>query len=364
MFRETYMSDVLPYLDYRPYPYPFGATYNEWLMVPPRVYFDSLDTPKALFRAQGGNTSTGYSYALFSYMYFVNWPSWEALVFSFDPITGTATRYNNNELSAIWLAYTSEIVQDYYGTLWRCNIFGEISPLSFYLSDGNFSITEGTPIPPSKFGVSTIAHPIVDVQNNIVAMSGGYQKMTVYNWTTGAKIRDIPLSGDARAVCAGDADYAFVLCHNGTLCTINIRTGQVLGVSQMNRVPNGTNTMLSWDYRYRRLLIFEKTPDAVDGASTSRIYGYYPVAQPTALSNPVPIIAPRINRTTPVVSRMVGDVGEALSSGVVVGELTPVAPADAALVSATETPDKNGYISYRMNGIEPGTIEFGVTAEV
>jgi hypothetical protein len=47
-----------------------------------------------------------------------------------------------------------------------------------------------------------------------------------------------------------------------------------------------------------------------------------------------------------------------------VGEITPATTAAATLVSVTETPDQNGYISFRMNGTEPGEIEFGVTAEV
>jgi hypothetical protein len=363
MFRQTYESHVVPYLDYRP-PGEFNnLTYNEWLMEPPRIYFDSLEFAKVLFRVQDSSALNGYAYGLMAYMNYVNWPGWESLIFSFNSTTGVGKRYEG-VLAPIWLAWTTEIVQDYNGTLWRTDIFGNMNPLTVYLNGNNYSITEGAEITNEHFGVPAIRHPIVDVQKNVVAMYGDFQVMHVYAWDTGALLRKIYLSGDPIAVCAGDQDYAYVLCHNNTLDVINIQTGQTLGVSKLERANEEATPLLSWDYRYRRLLIFESTPDAVNGESTARIRGYYPVAQPTALMKPIPLKAPRINRTTPVLSRMVGDVGEALSGGVVVGEITPATTAAATLVSVTETPDENGYISFRMNGTEPGEIEFGVTAEV
>jgi hypothetical protein len=364
MYRQTYESGVIPYLDSRPYPYPFNATYNEWLLEPPRKYFDSLNYAKVLFRVQDSTSLSGYSYGLMSYMYFVNWPSWESLIFSFDPTTGACTRYNGT-LAPIWLAWTREIVQDYYGTLWRSDIFGSINPLTVYLDGTNFTITEGESIPPSRYDRISISHPIVDTQNDLIAMGGDYQSMSVYTFSTGELLRKIPLSGDIVAVCAGDQDFAFVLCHNDTLDVVNIRTGKVVGVSKFER-PDGVEgvPLLSWDYRYRRLLTFIHTPDAEDGSATARVRGYYPVPVPTALTNPVPIKPLRINRTVPVVTRMVGDVGEPLSGGVVVGSITPTPPAAASLASVTESPDKNGYISFRMTGTHQGDIEFGVTAEV
>lgn len=359
MYRQTYESAVVPYIQVPTE----GFVYNPWLITPPRIYNDSLLDAKCLFRAQGGDTLSGYSYGLLSYMSYTNWPSWESLAFSYDPITGAATRYSAI-VAPIWLAWTHEIVQDYYGLLWRSDVFGDITPLSFTFLSGQFIISEGTPVPASHFGRVEIRHPIVDVQKNTIAMYGDYQFMYVYAWDSGVLLRKIPLSGDPIAVCAGDQDYAFILTHNNTLDVVNIQTGQVLGVSIMNRVENGTQPLLSWDYRYRRLLIFEKTPDAVDGASTARIRGYYPLAMPTALMNPIPLTAPRINKTTTVISRMVGDVGEPLSNGVAEATLTFTPPTDASLVSVTETTDTNGFISFHMKGIEPGTIEFAVTAEV
>lgn len=362
MYKQTYISDPLTYDAYPGSP---SAVYNGYLTTPPRHYVESLTRMTVL-------TSTSQGYTMMGWLDYIYWPSWRntTYVFGNRPSDPHLKIKAKGDVAPIWQAWTASIVAGWGGGLWRADVFGNISSLSIYVGqnsetgDWESSITQGDEIPASRFGVVAIYFPAVDLDNDLIAMKGqDLNTVAVYTLSTGALLRKIRVSGSPVALCPADTGQLYVLCSNNILNIVNVQTGQVLGTSLFPRTPGADIPVLAWDVAYRRLLAFEPTPDASDGQGTSRIRGYYPVPIATELTNPIPLKAPRSYRKTPIVCRLVGDVGEPIAAATIAGAVTPTAPATATLTVASATPDGNGYAMLELLGGTPGTVNFTVTAQ-
>lgn len=368
MYRQTYESPVFEYLTEYPYcreadgSTPAGNIYNQDLVTPPRIYPEELSGVKG-FWANAGDIQ------VLAFMDQVWWPSWNVTLWS--PNNG---RYFSWPTSAVFWALTRLVCVSYQGTFWRSDSSGDIQPLSIDLTTvpcepekpaRRAVITVGDTIDASFFGRSAINLPLVDSVNGIIAMkSGATNSIDVCSMATGATLRTIRLSGNPIAMCPADEYEAYILCSNNVLNVVRLDTGRILGTSLMPRVSGSTGIWIAWNARYRRLLALEITPNEANGASTLRVRGYYPVPIATNLTQPVPLIAPRAHRETPLAVRLVGDVGEPLATAVVHGELSATAPAAATLTQQSATADPYGYAELEMLGTAPGEIEVTATADV
>ncbi|MNT22769.1 hypothetical protein D3C72_1581650 [compost metagenome] len=125
-------------------------------------------------------------------------------------------------------------------------------------------------------------------------------------------------------------------------------------------VPTAGIVRFAWDRIYRRLLAIEAVANATDGASLTRIRGWYPVPQATHLTKPIPLIAPRKGRQVPVLLRVVGDAGEPIASAGV----TVVATGNGSISQYPAGSDGHGDVRALVMCNDTGTVTVNATATV
>ena len=129
---------------------------------------------------------------------------------------------------------------------------------------------------------------------------------------------------------------------------------EVLGASKIPPLISGktyyqaNDIKLSYDPVYRRLLVAEETPDNPDtGAATTFIRGFRMVPEPTRLTIPIPLKAPRQRRVIPVLVQAVGDTNEGVGGYVINAQVTGA----GSLVGIPITDHNgNGLISVACEG--------------
>jgi hypothetical protein len=357
MYRQDYMSQVLPYR--LPEPSDYSKThYNDYLMVPPRIYKEELSSAIALYQTNDKiNLLTLNNYWLY--------PGYVFRLYQFS-LDGSAISFDISNVGSVFASWTDSVTVSYQGTMYRA-VLGNMQPMYVVTNTATNTaeITTGPLTLASFFGVSQIKIPLVDSENDIIAMkSVSGNQIEVHTLSTGALLRIIKTSGTPVAIAPGSKYEAYVLCSNNIVNVININTGKIIGTSLMPRTSGSTGVNFAWDAMHRRLLTFENTGNNADGSSTSKVRGYYPVPIATKLTAPIPLTAPRAYRETRIVARVTGDVGEPIAISSVTGAITATPPATAVMTQATSSPDGTGYAELKMLAGTPGTIQLDASVQV
>lgn len=107
-----------------------------------------------------------------------------------------------------------------------------------------------------------------------------------------------------------------------------------------------------WDPINKRLLFAGAVANSVNGQCRMRIVGYYPVAEPAALTIPLPRTVPRATRRTVFMSHLRGEGGEPLAS-----RSTQITGA----VTTTVATDQHGDILVTVTPSQSGTVELDMS---
>ena len=143
----------------------------------------------------------------------------------------------------------------------------------------------------------------------------------------------------------------------------NVETGVVFWTTRTAAPPSGSSQRrLGWDRRNRRILIADLSPqDGLSGEETLRIRAYSPTPIAYTLIQPVTSREPRVNGTTKIWTRVIGDNGEGIAGCAVtfadegVGDVAPV-----IVIS-----DQYGYAEAIYDGLAVGGAEtITVTCEI
>lgn len=369
MFKQVFESKPLPYRlpteRYRadgsvvgiPSGVGMNGLYHAELVTAPRIYSETVNSGNEIDGMYVSRFDTANSQSvitLVGWTYMIYWPGYERLYWRFDSTTGEFLERGPNPGTY----YEYELYQSRDGSIWQTTITGE-----FYQKDPvTLAKIDGTTREPDEFGVTIVYIPLVDrLQNLLIAYTSddaGKNTISVFDWTTGDKLRTIFVSGAATNLMPEDGHRCWVVTDQGMLNLVDYISGEVV-TTLKTPLPVANDISYSFDPTTRRMLAFDVVPDAENGAGLSVITGYYPIPQPVAITAPIPIRAMRAGRTSKVLCRTFGDAGEGLGSGKLSVELD----GDAELVANVNNPDSSGYTLFQVRGTDAGTVSIEVTLE-
>jgi hypothetical protein len=330
--------------------------YSGYLLVPPRIYGESITGCEAFFTVKENTADSLFTINAYCVTDVTTFPGYGFVRFRFDGYTGA---YLDRTDIAIGSAFDHKIYQSRDGSLWREVITGpvfEVDPLSF-------EEISGTRQDPAKYGTTILRLPLVDRAQDLIVMYSGNEdtnQIGVYDFTSGALVRQITLSGQPVEIMAEDARRCYVRCTNNMLNLVDYSTGTVLSALSAPAVEAGAiDERYAWDRLLRRLLMFTQRADAADGACLSTAAGYYPVPLGVGLTPPIPLRAPRAGRTTPFLCKVYGDAGEPIP-GV---KLTPSA-GSAEITGTPPFTDGDGEALINLIPDAAGTDTLAVSVDV
>ena len=229
----------------------------------------------------------------------------------------------------IWFKsiYLTEIQRIILGSTATTLVFDEPEKVdSWYTTDDIVSVSHFQGAPdgdPNNFGLIAIDDS---------APNGGYflncqnGTLYVYEWSSGAFIHYLTLPFQPVELALEDPGRVYVLNSNRVLYLLDYVRNEVLGVSKIPPVLTSNLDYFgsfTYDRIYKRILIAEQTPDDPDtGESTSIIRGYRMVPNPTRLTPPIPLKAPRQRRTIPVLVQALDDVNKGVGGYIIDAEVT------------------------------------------
>jgi hypothetical protein len=151
--------------------------------------------------------------------------------------------------------------------------------------------------------------------------------LSVFNWTTGKWIYDIPMPAAIANISLEDEGRCYCLMNNRTIILVDYLRGEILGAAKIPPLTTGKayggdsgldvifdQVRMSWDRVYRRMLVIEQTPDNADGTSSMCVRGFRMVPEPVRVTTPIPLRVPRPGRTIPVYVQVVDDLNQGIGS--------------------------------------------------
>ncbi len=402
--RKVYEA-ALSYRDNSVLPYT-GTMWHGELIVPPKHYKETAassgSSPGMLWSSQAprsvlgapviGNGPGGVTrycnrpISFASITSQIEWPSWNIKRWVVDGDSGTEFQQLCGGVASWSELNTSFNVNNFYGAQTSMNIS------QLY---GRFVLE-----PPSSFwriGNPWDAHAAVQLDAETMVLTGKYLDGASVNGGVGTGIGDIAVDSVAKrvwvrksfnnageieawyydfnnpstaqylhSIWAPNATNGIVLSSDGYLFVMDVQDWIILydydgnlhsSFRQPRPYPCPGGVAWTWDDLYRRLLRVTGTPDAVDGACTMKVEGYYPIPTADSLTPPIPRQVPRKGRRIYVVSRLVGTGAEPVGSVPATLKLNGVA------VASGRTDDK-GDALLQVVIPAPGTTQVEVDVDV
>lgn len=350
----------------------FSSLYNPYLVTPPRIYAESIyggaSSIIAVFVKKERTPFSDFTLYVMAIGDYIHYPGYNYTVFRLDGVTGA---YLDRSAPAslppgAGSLFHYQIFQARDGGLWRQSVLGDF----FEIDTLNYLPIAGTDQLPAKYAAVTVDLPMVDRSQNLVVMKSnneGVNQIGVYNFTTGALVRRITISGLPVQIFPEDNRRCYVVSETflispvgQILNLVDYSTGEVISTLRAPALEAGARSYTyAWDRFLRRILVFTQRADDTDGACLSTISGYYPVPLSVGMTSPIPLKAPRANRRTPFLCKVYGDAGEAIT-GI---KVTPVT-GTSAIVGAPPFTDSDGEAIITLIPDAAGTDTLIVTSEV
>ena len=362
MFKTIFESDPIPYRlpserGGIPDGIGLGSLYNGYLVDSPRIYSEEIDRIDGIYTSYSDTVADSFTQiTVVGWTRMIYYPGWERLYWRFNGATGAFISRGANPATY----YDYDVFQTVDGSVWRFQITGsfvQIDPITLEAIPGTQRLATDFE------GVTVFYMPLVDRPNNLIvgytSADSGLNTVSVFNWTTGEKIRSIRVSGEVINLVPEDHHRCYVICSNGIMNLVDYVSGVVMS-TLATPIARGANVNYGYDLSTRRMLAVEVVDNAVNGAGLTTITGYYPVPVPAALTAPIPLRAMRAGRKSKVICRTFGDAGEGINSG----RLEVEVEEDADLTGGIQSPDANGYSLFQVLGSEAGTADITITLDV
>jgi hypothetical protein len=203
----------------------------------------------------------------------------------------------------------------------------------------------------------------IDTALNLLMVGHSFAPyLRIYNLTTGDLLSSIALPGWAVSIMPVDTRYVYVMTNFGIVALIDFTTATVLSTFQVQESFNSFTNVIIYDQLYKRFLAWFHTPEDGTGQNTSIIRGFYPVDQATGITKAVPIRVPRKYRSTPLLTRVFGDIGEPIGGGIV--RLTSLDTSKATVTSFPAITDTDGEAIGTIAGDDSGNVTIVASVDV
>jgi hypothetical protein len=361
MLEAVYTSDPVGYFLWNG---GLGTVYHPELITPPRLYTEAIAAVLGMFVRPQVTLGAEAVYHVLAITDTIYSPGWNVVQWTFDAVSG-------EQISETWhqgliALTTSQIGISPYGHVYRRyspETIAEMDPLTFAEIGPLWEADHWTDGASTAITVSAfMIDPIADLALLKTSPLNSNTQISVHRLSTGETIRKIGVAGFPATIVAETPGTCYVVATNGVVTVLDYLEGQILGVFKMPIDPASPifDGGVAWDPVYRRLLVFEHVAENADGSAATRIYGYRPLPLPVALTPPLPIKAPRLGRTVPVIVRAYGDAGEGVS-GIRIGAVETGA---GTLLSAAEPTDELGWATMQETCGATGTSQVDASTTV
>ena len=349
-------------------PHSGSGGYHPALLTPPRIYGEEYDGGgvTAIFLNQEP-LADGYEVIyMFIQQNMVWFPGYNYALYRFNSTTG---EYLGRLEANPSLMVFAKFAQALDGTVYRCDVgFAvpggvykcQVDPVNGVTSDGVLLYNLLT-----FAGITSLDAFNIDTANNIALICANVaNQLRVHDLTSGALIRTVTLPTNAVQIMQVSNGKCYVMAANHVMMLIDYTTGDVLSAFQVQDTFDAglPGVTVAWDAKYNRFLSWVYTPVDTTGQNTSVISGYFPMPQPIGLTNPIPIKPPRKYRTTPVLTRLFGDMGEAVG-----GVKISLASSDLTVATVTGFPaitDNDGEALGYITDVGEGSVTITATTAI
>lgn len=360
MLKQTFTSQPFTYRLPADIPVTFfpGASYNAYLTTAPRIYGEEYAGGAAAMFVNDETFIDGYEaiYLLANYNQ-VHWPGYLSRLQRWNGTSGDYLGGIDSSSSAGFIQYA----QDRDGTIWGCYTTTTLHALKYSIDSTSHDLTTDSVVVYNFTGFAGLIELSafnIDLEQNLLIGVATDSYLRVWNLTTGALIRSIPLPDVGVNVMLEDTSRCYVMCTHGQLCLINYSTGKVLSAFRVQATaPNA----IAFDQKYRRLLAWNYTAITTEGQNTSVIGGYFPLQQAVGLTAPIPIRPPRKFRTTPIYTRLYGDMGESVGGSRVT---LSVASGPATVTGFPALTDGDGEAIGSITDTDAGSLNLNASVTV
>lgn len=288
-----------------------SEVYNLYLVTSPRIYGEAYDGggELAMFLNQEP-LQDGYEVIyLWVQQAMVFWPSYNYMLYRFNSTTG---EYLGSISTAATLFVFSQFAQSADGTIYRADDTNkvykcQIDPLLGVTSDGVVLYNLST-----FAGVISLNAFNINAGNSIALIGANVEnQLRVHDLGSGALLRTVTLPGYPVKIMVQNDNLCYVLDSNSVVSLIDFQLGELLSVFKVQESFTYTAGTLAFDSKYNRFLAWTASIDTT-GQNTGIIIGYFPAPQPVYLTDPIPLAPPRQYETTPIYTRLCGDMGESI----------------------------------------------------
>lgn len=338
--------------------------YHQDFRTPPRVYDQALapDPFIVLFCRRQRSLHSEITVCLFFIMDHVEWPGNSFYIDEWDGTTGEFIRRNRilNEVTTDFPITANVASVDRLGMLWITDSGATLRQIG--LSD--FQETGLTYEHDHFEHEVTDAYAIDTTLDRIISTApAGEPVIYVQKLSTGETEFEIRLGGAARQIFLEDTARVYCALDNALLVLIDYLSGKIMGVYKCptdDQEDSGpSRRRFAWDALSRKILVAQKIPDDENGASNTKVKGYFPHPQAVALTPPMATLPARATRRVNVVSRAYGDAGEAISGQYLVN----ISTGDGTVRPQKIGTGLRGYASFFLESDEPGSQNVYVESE-
>ncbi|RJR45465.1 MAG: hypothetical protein C4567_03155 [Deltaproteobacteria bacterium] len=329
--------------------------YNDYLVTPPRVYDESLNSLGHFFYDPGTDKLVGF--ATFS---IYHWPGWAVYRYEWDPVTGAFL--GRSPASIFAMAWANHAGPGSYGaiyTTWRsCYAISEVKSSTLTHASGMWEINPWTWNPQRIFNFA-----VVNRENKIIAGVGSWYLETWDISGTPFLKGQLRLPQPLGYLAYEDRKHCWAITKNGLIAKANYQIPRWEMLSSVqDPSPDAVNYLCAFDTKRKRLAVFRQRPDAEDGACQCQLEFYYPLYRVAGLTEPVPVSRLRTGDLVRFVAHLYGDTGEGVASYLLHGEL--LEPATGQLLTPMSGAELCGGATFRYRAPGPGSDTLKISAVI
>lgn len=335
---------VAPCLNYNLWDGVTYTAYNQYLITPPRIYEEAINSVAHFFYEPSND-------CLVAYMQFdtIHWPSWGAYLFKWKADTGEFI--GREETSIFNIAWANKAgVGSYnhiYTTMKPNSKINEV-PWNDLIGweSGMWSVDPSTWTPPSIY-----SHALVNRIDGIVC---GISSMNLDIWdisSTPTRTAQMRLPNTLGYLTYENRENLWLVTNDGLIAKANYQMArwEMLSAVQ-DPSPDAIDYLCAFDTKRKRLAVFRRRPDATDGACQCQLEFYRPLCRVAQLTDPVPVSPLRAGEKVRFVAHLIGDTGEGIASYLINGEL--LEPVSGECLTPVAQTENCGAITFRYQATE------------
>lgn len=375
MFKQIYQSDPIQYFEDRFMEPGFGPQFALTIPNDPSPWGETIRGIHGIFAYREKTASSDITIKVLTSNYIRNFPWVVFRLYSLDPVSGKflndpinnspAVSFNGNVL-------ISAMINEADGTprvSWIAPLVWHVYDMVGKKIDKKSEPIDGAFYDPSATIMETF---LADRQENrfVRPLGGSLQApaIEIFNLTTAELLKTINISGIPKQIFPENDRHLYVFCKNGMMNLVDYIEGKVISTFRAPYEINSPSVfvlegyqLFAYDRFYRRLMSITLTAnEPTTKQCTVAVKGWYPVPVAVRIMKPIPLIAPRANRTVPYLTRIFGDVGEPISGA----NISASASGVSTVINAPSITNNNGEALIQATSTANGSATITVTTQV